>query len=359
MYLDKLQLYNFRNYEERFFQLSHGINCIVGKNGSGKTNLLDALYFLSLCKSSIHSQDQLAIKFGEDFSIIEGFFQKEEKVETITCTIQRVGKKVVMADKKPYEKLADHIGKYPVVLIAPNDTDLVRDGAETRRKLFDGILSQVSAGYLQNYLQYNKALDQRNSLLKQFAEQNYFDAELLDIYTGQVLALGNSIFESRKAFVASFLPFFLKNYAWLSESSEVVGLEYLSDLKASNFDQIFQESLNRDLAAQRTTRGVHKDDYEFMMDGVPIKKFGSQGQKKTFVMAIKLAQYEWLAGQKDTQPILLLDDIFDKLDNHRINRLLGLISREEYGQVFITDARLDRTRELLEDYEVNYIEVEK
>lgn len=355
MYLRNLQLYNFKNYEDKLFSFSEGLNCIVGKNGSGKTNLLDAIYFLALCKSSIHNQDHLSIRFGEDFSMIEGIFESPQP-ETISCNLQRVGKKTVLTNKKAYEKLSDHIGKYPVVLIAPNDTDLIRDGAETRRKLFDGILSQLSAEYLSLYLNYNKALDQRNSLLKQFNEQNYFDADLLKIYSDQVVEIGRKIYTERAAFIKEFSPLFNKHYKTLSENSEQVSLNYVSDGADENFERDFYQNTERDLAAQRTTKGVHKDDYEFLMEGNPIKKFGSQGQRKSFVMALKLAQFDWIHKSKTIKPILLLDDIFDKLDDKRIAQLIDMMG--QFGQVFITDARPERTQELLKDYAAHFIYVE-
>lgn len=354
MYLQNLRLYHFRNYEDRFFTFSEGLNCIVGKNGSGKTNLLDAVYFLALSKSAIHNQDQLSIRFGEDFCVGEGAFRSDRE-EVIAFHLPRQGKKTVSADRKVYERLSDHIGKYPVVLIAPNDTDLVRDGAETRRKLFDGILSQLYPDYLQTYLVYNKALDQRNSLLKQFAEQQFFDADLLRIYSAQVVHAGKVIFESRKHFVEKFTPFFNTHYAALSENREAVSLNYLSDNSSPDFEQRFYAQTERDLAAQRTTMGVHKDDYEFLMDGMAVKKFGSQGQRKSYVMALKLAQFDWIYREKGIKPILLLDDIFDKLDDRRIESLIAMIRDGAFGQVFITDARPERTAEILADVEVNLI----
>ncbi|MCA0364523.1 MAG: DNA replication and repair protein RecF [Bacteroidetes bacterium] len=354
MALLKLQLTNFRNYENQYFEFSEGLNCIVGKNGSGKTNLLDAIYFLAVCKSSIHNLDSLSIRFEEDYTMVEGKFEKE----LIGFSLQKAGKKIFFLDKKPYEKLSDHIGKIPVVLITPEDNDLIRDGSETRRKLFDGILSQLHSEYLKEYLKYNKALDQRNSLLKQFAENQYFDGDLLSIYTEQLVSSGSVIHEYRKKFLEDFLPHFTSNYENISENKETVNIEYISDWEKYELADIFDKNLNTDLAAQRTTRGIHKDDYVFSMDRMPVKKFGSQGQKKSFIMAIRMAQFEITTAAKEMKPILLLDDIFDKLDEKRIAKLIQMIEAGKFGQVFLTDARPKRTRELLSKVSVNFLEIE-
>lgn len=353
MFLQKLQLVNFKNYENSFFEFSEGLNCIVGKNGSGKTNLMDAVYFLSLSKSSIHNQDVLSIKFEEDYMHIEGVFCKENS-ELITCSMQRGGKKAFFQDKSPYERMGDHIGKYPVVLIAPDDTDLIRDSSDTRRKLFDGIIAQLDSDYLKTYQVYNRTLDQRNSLLRQFGEHNYFDEDLLNIYTEKLLILGEEIYQKRKTFVEDFLLIFKKYYAFLSEGTDEVHIGYKSDLASANAKNLFKASLAADLAAQRTTKGIHKDDYEFTMDQMAVKKFGSQGQKKSFIMAIRLAQFEILESQKGFKPILLLDDIFDKLDEKRIAKLVEMIDNNSFGQVFLTDARENRTKELLSEIEVRF-----
>lgn len=355
MYLEKLRLFNFKNYRESSFDFSEQINCIVGKNGSGKTNLLDAIYFLSLTKSFIHNRDLLSITFDEEFSLLEGVFKLNGSETTISCNIQTKGGKTLLRDRKPYSRFSDHIGKFPVVLITPNDTDLIRDGAEGRRKLFDGIIAQISPQYLQNYLTYNKVLSQRNSLLKQFAEQNSFNADLLNIYTSQLIEPGKFIYKERKKFLASFLPVFIENYSALSDSNETVLINYESELEGKIFAEILKNNLETDLAAQRTTQGIHRDDFLFLMNNREIKRFGSQGQRKSFVLAIKLAQLYFIKSIKNLTPILLLDDIFDKLDAYRINQLIQLISQEEFGQVFITDAQAKRTQELLKDFKVNFI----
>lgn len=356
MHLSKLQVSNFRNYENQYFEFSDGLNCVVGVNGSGKTNLLDAIYFLALCKSSIHNLDSNSIKFDADYMRIEGVFESKDK-ERITCTLPRIGKKVFSVDDSPYEKLNEHIGKYQVVLMAPDDTDIIRDGAETRRKLWDGILAQLYPAYLSNFLQYNKALDQRNSLLKQFAMQNYFDQDLINIYSDQILILGKKIHADRQKFILQFVPIFKNHFELLSDHKEAVEINYNSELSDDNFEEIFKKNIGQDMAAQRTTKGVHKDDYEFILDQKPLKKFGSQGQRKSFVMALKMAQFEIFTDNKNTKPLLLLDDIFDKLDENRISKLIEMINNGVFGQVFLTDARPNRTKQLLKDVKVNFVEM--
>jgi len=360
MMLQRIQLINFRNYENQLLEFSAGLNCIIGKNGSGKTNILDAIYFLALTKSSIHSQDVLSIKFGEEYLQLEGFFNDIEN-ELITCSFQKGGKKTFFTNKKPYERISDHIGKYPLVLIAPDDTDLIRDSSETRRKLIDGIISQFDLNYLKLYQKYNRTLDQRNSLIKQFSEHNYFDEDLLKIYSLQLLETGEQIYLFRKKFVSEFLPLFSKYYSFLSDSNEKVNILYQSELENKNFSNIFLQNIGVDLSAQRTTKGVHKDDFEFIMEDKPIKKYGSQGQKKSFIMAIRLAQFELIQKEKNRKPILLLDDIFDKLDEKRIKKLLELIKNGVFGQIFLTDARPNRTKDLIRDLklEAKFIETDQ
>jgi DNA replication and repair protein RecF len=357
MFLEKIYLSNFKNYEEANFTFSKQVNCIVGENGSGKTNLLDAVYFLALSKSSVHSQDALSINHDADVMMIDGIFKKNKKKHQITCSIQRGQKKVLMHDKKPYERLADHIGQFPVVLIAPDDTELIKEGSEERRRFFDGVLSQMDATYLSDYQQYNRILEQRNSLLKIFFERNFLDQDLLDTYSDPLVKLAVKIFEQRKSFIEKFLPIFKIHYSILSEGREDVDIIYESEVGSGEFPQEFRLNRNVDVKAQRTTKGIHKDDYVFEIDRYPVKKFGSQGQQKSFVMALRLGQFEMLQELREIKPILLLDDIFDKLDDRRIQKLIESIDNQTFGQVFITDARPERTEKILANVkaEVNYI----
>lgn len=363
MYLEKLHLTNFKSYKGESFRFSPRINCIVGENGSGKTNLLDAIYFLSLTKSAFSNQDALSINHEEEFVVIDGVFLKNnspsptagqvqepapEYPEQITISLQKGQRKAVLHDKKPYERLLDHIGRFPVVLMAPNDTDLIREGSEERRKFFDGVLSQLNADYLADLQLYNRLLDQRNGLLRQFAERNYLDDDLLDVYSEPLLELGTKLHQQRSAFVLNFVPLFRKHYAYLSESREAVEIAYESELASEDFRREFRMNRHRDVAAQRTTKGAHRDDYVFEIGGYAVKKFGSQGQQKSFVVALKLAQFELISQEKQIKPLILLDDIFDKLDDRRIQKLIEMMTDGTFGQIFLTDARPERTQQLLE-----------
>ncbi|MFD2523819.1 DNA replication/repair protein RecF [Emticicia soli] len=359
MFLEKISLSNFKNYEEATYTFSPQVNCIVGENGSGKTNLLDAIYFLALSKSSIHHQDALNINHESEFMLIDGIFNKKDRTNQITCSIQRGQRKILMHEKKPYERISEHIGQFPVVLIAPDDTELIKEGSEDRRRFFDGVLAQMDNEYLNDYQQYNRILEQRNSLLKIFADRNFIDQDLLDTYSDPLVKLALRIYKQRRSFVDTFLPIFKKHYLVISEGREEVEIIYESEVASGEFPQEFRLNRQTDVRAQRTTKGIHKDDYVFEIDSYPIKKFGSQGQQKSFVMALRLAQFEMIETLKETKPILLLDDIFDKLDDRRINSLIESINNNTFGQVFITDARPERTQKILEDVkaEVKYFTI--
>jgi DNA replication and repair protein RecF len=352
MQLQTLQLVNFRNYGEINIDLSAKINVLVGTNGSGKTNLLDAIYFLSLTKSAISSSDNFCIRLGEQFFFIKGRFKLDKYVNEISCAVQNGSKKIIKEGGSEYQKLSDHIGKYPVVLIAPDDTELVKEGSEERRKFFDSIISQLDRAYLEALMQYNHILKQRNSLLKMFAESGGMDAVALETYDHHLTELGNNIFRKRKDFLEEFKPVFRQFYNLIvdHENAEV---EYATDLIKTGFHEGLIKNRQRDLLLQRTCFGIHRDDYQFTLGPGDLKKLGSQGQQKSFIIALKLAQFEIIKRHKKFKPILLLDDIFDKLDDQRIARLLEMIKKDELGQLFITDARPDRTSALLEQINVS------
>jgi DNA replication and repair protein RecF len=343
MYLEKISLLNFKNYEELALTFSSQVNFFTGLNGSGKTNLLDAIYYLSFSKSAFNSTDSQNIKHGSDFFMIQGNYIRKGKKDQVQCNFSMGQKKVLQLNKTSYDKFSEHIGQFPSVLISPNDTDLIREGSEERRKFFDAILSQVDHLYLNEIIKYNQILKQRNSLLKQFNEKNYVDKDLLDSYDIPLLQSGHYIYKRRKAFLEEFIPVFLTHYQNLSEKKEEVTLTYFSQADAENFEKDFAGSLNKDIALQRTTRGIHRDDFIFKIGEHPLKNLGSQGQQKSFVIALKLAQFDIIKKEKGIKPLLLLDDIFDKLDDKRINKMMEMVANQSFGQLFITDARIDRS----------------
>ncbi len=346
MHLENLRLVNYKNYEGLDIELNPSINVFVGRNGSGKTNLLDAVYFLALTKSAFAATDLQCIRQGESFAMLSGRFREDDKVLEISTGIQPGTKKVFRVNGTEYEKLSDHIGRVPLVLMAPDDTDLVREGSESRRKFFDGIISQVDKVYLETLIRYSQALKNRNSLLRMFAEKGKTDFLALESYDRILAEAGDYIYKRRVAFIAEFQTTFQKNSQWLAGDGEATKLVYSSQLHMCEFSDGLKRDRQKDLILQRTSFGVHRDDYEFLLDTGEMKRFGSQGQQKSFVIALKLAQYEIFRAYKGFKPVLLLDDVFDKLDDERIERLLARI-REDSGQLFLSDARPDRTAGLL------------
>jgi DNA replication and repair protein RecF len=351
MQLQTLQLINFKNYAEVRIDFSSKINVLVGKNGSGKTNLLDAIYYLALTKSAVTSSDNFCIRHGERHFFLKGLFKQPRDVMEISSAFQIGSKKIFKEGVNEYQKLSDHIGKYPVVLIAPDDTDLVKEGSEARRKFFDSIISQLDHSYLESLIQYNQALKQRNSLLKMFSETNTFDAIALDSYDHMLIQLGTVVFQKRQLFVTEYGPVFKRFYDFIVADEET-SVVYNSELKNIGYEQGLHSNRQRDLYLQRTNFGIHRDDYQFTLGSGDLKRLGSQGQQKSFIIALKLAQFEVIKRYKGFNPLLLLDDIFDKLDDFRIERLLELIKNDELGQLFITDARPDRTMALLKHINV-------
>ena len=351
MQLQTLQLINFKNYAEVRVDFSSKINVLVGKNGSGKTNLLDAIHYLAMTKSAVSGADQYCIRHGEHYFFLKGVFQQGSNIQEISVSFQ-AGKKIFREGVNEYEKLSDHIGKYPAVLVAPDDTDLVKEGSESRRKFFDAMISQLDRDYLECLIQYNQSLKQRNGLLKMFAETRSMDSTALETYDEMLIRLGDRVFEKRRLFLREFGPVFQRFYNFIVADEEA-HLIYNSELNNMSFREGLIQSRSRDLFLQRTTFGVHRDDYQFILGGGDLKRLGSQGQQKSFVIALKLAQYEVIKNHKGFKPLLLLDDIFDKLDDFRIQKLLELIKNDELGQLFITDARPDRTAALLKQISVS------
>jgi DNA replication and repair protein RecF len=345
MHLKRLQLINFKNYAEVEVEFSPTVNVLVGKNGSGKTNLLDAIYFLSLTKSAFAAADNHCVKSGENYFMVKGAFEdRKGAIKEVVGAIQSGSKKSFREAGLEYQKLGDHIGKYPVVLISPDDTDLIKESGESRRKFFDSIISQLDQAYLENLIQYNYALRQRNGLLKMFFDNHSFDQVALESYDRLLMRHGDLIYKRRVDFVNEFVPVFRKYYSFIV-ADEPVDLIYASSLNDMSYAEGLAQS-QRDQFTQRTHFGIHRDDYQFRLGDGDLKRLGSQGQQKSFIIALKLAQQEIMENNKGFKPVLLLDDIFDKLDDFRIAKLMELI-RDDHHQIFITDARPDRTNFLL------------
>ncbi|MFY0626019.1 MAG: DNA replication/repair protein RecF [Reichenbachiella sp.] len=347
MFLQSLQLKNFKNYTEGSADFCEHINCLVGLNGSGKTNVLDAIHYLSLTKSHFNSVDAQNIRSKQEYFVVNGKINKENQLSDIHCSLKKGEKKLFTVDRQEYDKLSQHMGKFPIVLIAPNDDDLIRDSNETRRKFFDSIISQTDRAYLDALIKYNHYLKQRNALLKSFADKGNVDNTLLESYDLQIIEGAKFIALKRKDFVTNFQPSFEENYSLIAEKKETVLNEYKSKALFNDFETQFRKSKDKDLITQRTNVGVHRDEYNFEINGQPLKKFGSQGQQKSFLVSLKLAQFAFIQKSLGLTPILLLDDIFDKLDDGRIQKLLEIITSNQFKQIFITDAREERTMQLI------------
>lgn len=320
---------------------------MVGENGVGKTNILDAIYHLSFGKSYFNPVSTQNVRHGTEFFVIEGEFEKETKNEKIVCSFKKGAKKIIKRNGKAYERFSEHIGFLPLVIISPADRDLIVEGSDTRRKFIDGVISQSDKAYLQTLIQYNKVLAQRNSLLKYFVANATFSADTLAIYNEQLHEKGTRIYEKRKSFLETFIPIFKEQYALISKKEEQIALQYDSKLSENSLIHLLTNSVDKDRALQYTSVGIHKDDLSFTIEDHPIKKFGSQGQQKSFLIALKLAQFHFIKKQSNTTPILLLDDIFDKLDEKRVAQLIALVENESFGQLFITDTHPDRTEKVV------------
>jgi DNA replication and repair protein RecF len=344
MYLQKLSLLNFRNYEEAELLFGREVNCLTGSNGAGKTNILDAIHYLSFCKSYFSASDNHSIRTGESYFMVQGLFGEGGDADVVHCAVKRNQKKLFRFNQKEYEKLADHIGLFPSVIITPNDSVLITEGSEERRKFIDSAISQFDKAYLSDLISYNRIVSQRNALLKQFAAGGRFDDTMMELWNEQMVPLATSIHEKRQAFLNGFNPVFSRLYGFISSDSEKVDIRYDSQLNQSDMGSLLQESAARDRSFQYTTAGVHRDDLGFLIRDMPVKRFGSQGQQKSFLVSLKLALFEYIRSLKNKKPLLLLDDIFDKLDEKRIRKLMELVSNGSFGQIFITDTHTERIR---------------
>ncbi len=354
MFLKTVSLLNYKNFESKDLSFDSKINCFVGDNGKGKTNILDAIYHLSFGKSYFNPIASQNIKHGEDFFVVEGLFEKEEREEKIVCSLKRNNKKIIKRNGKVYERFADHIGLLPLVIISPADRDLISEGSDVRRKFMDGVISQSDKGYLQSLINYNKVLSQRNALLKYFAANHTFEMATLTIYNEQLHTYGSEIYAKRSDFLKKFIPIFKTQYKAITGNTEDVDLKYDSKLHLYDTASLLEKNLDRDRALQYTSVGIHKDDLSFTIAGYPIKKFGSQGQQKSFLIALKFAQFHFMQEISKTTPILLLDDIFDKLDEHRVAHIITLVNNENFGQIFVSDTHADRTENVVKKIHQSY-----
>ncbi len=361
MFLEKIILLGFKNYEQAEAEFSHKFNCFTGNNGMGKTNMLDAIYYLSFCKSYYNPADNQNIKKEAPFFLIQGNYKLQNEPIEVYCGLKRNEKKQFKLNKKEYPRLSEHIGLLPLVMIAPEDAELIHGGSEVRRKFIDGVISQYNKQYLEQLLKYNRILLQRNAMLKAFYEKSFFDIAALEIYDEQLSLAGNFIYKERALFFEKFNAIFNTTHHELTKAQEQVKMVLQSGLNDDSMENLLIKSLDKDRASQYTNTGIHKDDLVFEIDGAAVKKFASQGQQKTFLVALKLAQYAFITEIKQKKPILLLDDVYDKLDEARLNCIMHHISGDSFGQIFITDTHRNRMAEAIgaTKKEAAFFEIEK
>ena len=358
MHLNRLSLINYKNFETREFQFDQKINCLVGPNGVGKTNVLDAIYHLAFGKSYFNPVTTQNVRHGCEYFVLEGAFEEGGREALIVCSFKKGARKVLKRNGKVYDRISEHIGQVPLVIISPADRDLILEGSETRRKFLDGVISQSDKAYLQDVLGYQKLVSQRNALLKYFAANRTFDPASLEVYDLQMAELGSRIHEKRKDFMQAFSPIFSAQYRAISGGDESVRLRYESQLRQAPLLELLRDNLEKDRAFQYSTQGVHKDDLGMEIGGHPIKKFGSQGQQKSFLIALKFAQFQFMKSELAATPLLLLDDIFDKLDEHRVAHIISLVDQDRFGQIFISDTHADRTEAVVKKIHQSYAIIE-
>ncbi len=354
MYIDDISIVNFKNLKEVSVEFSPKLNCFIGRNGSGKTNILDAIYYLSFCKSFSNSIDLLNINHEENFFMLNGNYLRAKSNENISCGLKRGHKKQFKRNSKIYKKLVEHIGLLPLVMITPSDVDLISGGSDERRKFMDGVISQYNQQYLNDLIKYNRALLQRNNLLKQFATDHFFDPDLLDIWNFQLIEFGTRIHDQRKEFVEKLIPVFQHYYSFISQDNEKVSLGHQSALYDESLEVLLKDSIQKDRAIQFTSQGSHKDDLMFYIGEHQMKKLGSQGQMKTYLVALKLAQFDFVKEVSGLKPILLLDDIFDKLDEFRVEQIIKVVAGEQFGQIFITDTNRSHLDSIIKKMDTDF-----
>ena len=350
----QLQLLQFKNYETATVLFSPGVNCFLGENGSGKTNLLDAIHYLTACRSYFNPIDSQNIRSGSDTFMIKGDFLLGDREDELHVAVKRNQRKIFRRNHKEYDKLSDHIGLFPSVMISPNDLELILEGSEIRRKFIDSVISQYSRSYLQDLIYYNHALTQRNNLLKSMSNSGKWQEDALEPWDHQLSERATRIFVEREQFITRFTEEFAAIYAQVSGEREVPGLRYNSDLSHSPMRTLLEKTRARDRVLERTSAGIHKDELEFLLGEFPIKRYGSQGQQKTFLIALKLAQFQYIRQSLGVIPVLMLDDIFDKMDEHRTSNLLKMLANGRFGQVFITDTHHERIPGMLNSAGISF-----
>ena len=347
VFLKKISIINYKNILEKEFELDPKINCFVGDNGVGKTNILDAVYHLSMGKSYFNVKNDQLINKGKDYMLVDGVFELNNKDESIVFSLKIGEKKVLKRNGKPYKKFSNHIGLIPVVLISPYDNDLINEGSSERRKFIDSIISQNDKEYLINLIAYTRVIQNRNRLLKQYNRSVDFDLDTIKVYDDQIYKLSEPIFKARNKFIKEFTPLVLEKYKHISDDKEKISIEYKSDLINNHIENLIKDSFQKDVILQYTSVGLHKDDFVFNIDENRIKKFGSQGQQKSFLIALKLAQFDYLKNKTGNSPILLMDDIFDKLDLMRVKRIVEIVNSTNFGQLFLSDTDKERIEKVL------------
>jgi len=354
MYLKNLVLTNFKNYTQSELEFSPRINCFVGDNGVGKTNLLDAIHYLSLTKSYFMNVDSYNIRHGENFFIIKGVFNTDDREDDIYCGFQKDKRKVFKRNGKDYSRMADHIGRFPVVMISPADSRIISDGSEERRKFMNNVISQYNRQYLESVIKYNKALKNRNKLLKGSGPSGSFDKDVLSVWDKQMVLPAETIHKDRSGFINEIIPVFQEYYDHISQKKEIVEMKQISQLSDSNMEELLEKRFERDRILQYTTAGIHRDDLKLVMDGHPIRGLGSQGQQKSYLVALKLAKFEYIRKKGGQKPLLLMDDVFDKFDKGRVEQIINLVSDNHFGQIFITDTNQERLQSILSGININY-----
>lgn len=354
MFLKRLVLTNFKNYGEATLDFSPGINCIVGDNGVGKTNILDAIHYLSLTKSYFTSTDSVNIRHGSDYFIVKGLFESGDETREVHCGFQKEKPKIFKRDGKEYDRLADHIGIFPVVMISPADSSIITGGSEERRRFINNVISQYDRSYLDDVIRYNKALKTRNRLLKESGAGARLDRDLLAVWEEQMTGPADRIYSARNSFINELIPVFQLYYNHISVGRENVELVYKSQLENHSYASLLAKTFGKDRMVQYTSSGIHRDDISLLMGGYSIRDLGSQGQQKSYLVALKLAKFDYILSKGGVRPILLMDDVFDKFDEQRVAQIIKLVSDRKFGQIFITDTHQERMQKILDEINIEY-----